>query len=127
MTSSKYLIISPCRNEAQFMRHTLDSVINQSTPPTCWVIVDDGSTDDTPTILAEYAARYQFIQIVTRKNRGHRSVGPGVIEAFYAGYKTVDIDQYEYICKLDLDLELPVNYFKILQERMKENPRLGCC
>ena len=109
------------------MRHTLDSVINQSTPPTCWVIVDDGSTDDTPTILAEYAARYPFIQIVTRKNRGHRSVGPGVIEAFYAGYKTVDIDQYEYICKLDLDLELPVNYFKILQERMKENPRLGCC
>ena len=127
MTSSKYLIISPCRNEAQFMRHTLDSVINQSTPPTCWVIVDDGSTDDTPTILAEYAGRYPFIKIVTRKNRGHRSVGPGVIDAFYAGYKVIDIDQYEYICKLDLDLELPRKYFEILIQRMNDNQRIGTC
>ena len=62
-----YVLISPCRNEADFMRQTLDSVIAQSVRPAMWVIVDDGSTDDTPPILAEYAARHDWIRIVTRQ------------------------------------------------------------
>ena len=55
--SHRYVLISPCRNEAEFMRHTLDSVLAQSVRPEKWVIVDDGSTDDTPNILAEFAAK----------------------------------------------------------------------
>ena len=123
----KYVVISPCRNEAQFMRHTLDSVAAQSVLPSCWLIVDDGSTDDTPAILAEYAAKHDFSKIVTRTDRGHRSVGPGVIDAFYAGYDTINVDDFDYICKLDLDLELPEGYFEKLMQRMAETPRLGCC
>ena len=122
-----YLIISPCRNEADFMVNTLESVVNQSVTPAKWIIVDDGSTDATPEILQRYADQYDFIQIVTRTNRGHRSVGPGVIEAFYAGLAEVDIDDYQFLCKLDLDLELPSKYFELLMQRMNENPRLGTC
>ncbi|WP_235045477.1 glycosyltransferase family 2 protein [Methylophaga lonarensis] len=106
MTHS-YLLISPCRNESEYMRQTLDSVVNQTVPPDLWVIVDDGSTDETPEILRDYADRYPFIQVITRENRGHRSVGPGVIEAFYHGYDQVDVSQFEFVCKLDLDLDLP--------------------
>ena len=124
---SDYVIISPCRNESTFMRRTLDSVIAQSIQPASWVIVNDGSTDHTADILDEYAAEYDFIKIVSRANRGHRSVGPGVIDAFYAGYEVVDIAQFDFICKLDLDLELPIHYFKTLMQRMEENPRIGCC
>ena len=127
MIDKKYVIVSPCRNEEKFMRRTLDTVVAQSIQPALWVIVDDGSTDNTPGILAEYAALYPFIQIVTRRDRGQRSVGPGVIEAFYAGYRTIDIKQFEFICKLDLDLELPPEYFSNLLHRMEINPRLGCC
>ena len=53
-----YLVISPCRNEAEYMRLTLDSVIAQSIRPEKWIIVDDGSTDDTPNILREYAKEF---------------------------------------------------------------------
>lgn len=119
-TDKRYVIISPCRNEAKFMRRTLDSVVAQTVNPTLWIIVDDGSTDDTPSILAEYAAQYEFIRIVTRDNRGHRSVGPGVIDAFYAGYETISIDDFDFICKLDLDLELPRCYFAELIVRMEK-------
>jgi glycosyltransferase involved in cell wall biosynthesis len=102
-------------------------VVAQSIQPTKWVIVDDGSTDDTPKILVEYARLHPWIELVTRRDRGQRAVGPGVIEAFYAGYETVDPDAYDYLCKLDLDLNLPPRYFEILMDRMEANPHIATC
>ena len=122
-----YLLISPCRDEAAYMRETLDTVIAQSLRPAKWVIVDDGSTDETPRILAEYARRYDWIEIVTLGDRGRRSVGPGVVEAFYAGYRAINPGDYEYLCKIDLDLRLPPRYFEILVARMTANPRIATC
>lgn len=123
----RYVLISPCRNEADFMRQTLDSVIAQSVRPAGWVIVDDGSTDATPRILAEYQSQHDWITVVTRTDRGRRAVGPGVIEAFYAGYETINPDDYAYLCKLDLDLKLPPRYFEGLMERMEANPAIATC
>ncbi len=107
------------------MRRTLDSVSQQTRPPALWVVVDDGSTDETPAVLAEYAARLPYLRIVRREDRGGRSVGPGVIEAFYAGLDTVTLDDFDYLCKLDLDLDLPPGYFEALMRRMEEEPRVG--
>jgi hypothetical protein len=122
-----YVLISPCRNEAQYMRRTLDSVVAQSAKPTLWVIIDDGSTDETPQILADYAAKHDWIRVVAKPDRGHRAVGPGVIEAFYFGLDTIDLSDFAYLCKLDLDLDLPQRYFEILMDRMAESPRIGTC
>ncbi|KPP83948.1 MAG: Glycosyltransferases involved in cell wall biogenesis [Rhodobacteraceae bacterium HLUCCA08] len=122
-----YLLISPGRNEAKFMRRTLDSVVAQTERPTAWVIVDDGSTDDSPQILADYAAAHDWITVIRREDRGHRAVGPGVIEAFYAGLDTRDLADFTYLCKLDLDLDLPPGYFAGLMDRMEADPRVGTC
>lgn len=121
----RYVVVSPCRDEAKFIRRTLDSVAAQTIPPALWVVVDDGSTDETPRILEEYAARLPWLRVVRRADRGRRNVGPGVMEAFYAGLDTVDLGQYEYICKLDTDLDLPPRYFETLMRRMEAEPRLG--
>ena len=126
MTSSRrYVLISPCRDEAQYLRRTLDSVAAQSVPPTLWVVVDDGSTDETRGILKDYASRLPFLRVVRRTDRGCRQVGPGVIEAFYAGLETVRLEDFDYVCKLDMDLDLPVRYFELLMQRMESNPRVG--
>jgi glycosyltransferase involved in cell wall biosynthesis len=125
--TGRILLVSPCRNEQDYMRRTLDAVLGQTCPPTVWVIVDDGSTDATPAILADYAARHPCLRIVRREDRGKRSVGPGVIEAFYAGLDTVALDEFEYVAKLDLDLDLPRDYFERLVARMHAEPRLGSC
>lgn len=126
MDNRRYVVIAPGRNEAAFMRRTLDSLASQTVRPSLVVIVDDGSTDDSPRILAEYASRYPWMRVVRRQDRGVRSVGPGVIEAFYAGLETVDLEGADYVCKLDLDLVLPPGYFEGLMARMEANPRLGC-
>ena len=107
------------------MRRTLESVIAQSFPPALWVVVDDGSTDDTPAILESFRGRVPYLQIVRRPDRGRRNVGPGVIEAFYTGLETVSLEEYDYVCKLDLDLDLPPRYFELLMDRMERNPRIG--
>ncbi|MEM9579987.1 MAG: glycosyltransferase family A protein [Pseudomonadota bacterium] len=122
-----YVLISPCRNEADHMRRTLDSVVAQTLTPALWTIVDDGSTDSTPDILADYAARYDWIRVVSKPDRGHRAVGPGVVEAFYFGYDRIDPQRFSYSCKLDLDLDLPPRYFETLIERMEADPRIGTC
>lgn len=122
-----YVLISPVRNEAEYARVTLESIVGQICLPAKWVIVDDGSSDETPDILAEYASKYPWIDIVRRQDRGKRAVGPGVIEAFYAGLETVNLDDYAFLCKLDLDLELPSTYFQHLLERMAGDPKLGTC
>ena len=120
-----YLVISPCRNEADYMRKTLESMAAQTVRPARWVIVDDGSTDETPSILAAFAEQHDWVTIVQKPDRGFRAVGPGVIEAFYFGLEAVDMDEFEFLTKLDLDLDLPPRYFEILMARMAEAPRIG--
>ncbi|UHQ54107.1 glycosyltransferase [Microbulbifer sp. YPW16] len=121
-----YVIISPCRDEEEYLENTLHSVINQTVPPTLWLIVDDGSTDRTPEILERYREKYDFIRVLRRDNRGFRNVGPGVVDAFYAGLEEVQLDRFDFICKLDLDVELPSRYFETLLQKMTADPRLGC-
>ena len=122
-----YCLITPCRDEAKYARQTLDAVVNQRERPAMWVVVDDGSKDETPEILAEYAAKHSWIRIVVRKDRGSRVVGAGVMEAFYHGYDRIDPHEFDYICKFDLDLDLPNGYFATLMDRMEADPRLGSC
>jgi poly-beta-1,6-N-acetyl-D-glucosamine synthase len=124
-TARRYLLVTPCRDEANYARRTLDSVTQQTVPPALWIIVDDGSRDTTPQILREYAERFPYIRVVTRPDRGDRKLGGGVIDAFYSGYDTVNPDDFDYVCKLDLDLDLPRGYFETLMRRMEQDPRIG--
>jgi poly-beta-1,6-N-acetyl-D-glucosamine synthase len=123
--SRRYLLISPCRDEADYLSITIESVAAQSVRPAKWLIVDDGSTDETPRILARAAQKYPFIQVVRREDRGQRSVGPGVIDAFYHGLAQVNLDDYDYVCKLDTDLEFKPRYFERALEHFEADPWLG--
>lgn len=123
----RYVLITPCRDEAAYARRSIESVLRQTAAPALWVIVDDGSSDETPGILAEYAARAPWLRVVRREDRGRRAVGPGVIDAFYAGLDTVRMEDFDYLCKFDLDLDIPPRYFELLMQRMEAEPRLGTC
>ena len=120
-----YVVISPCRDEQDHLPATLRSVAAQTQRPTTWVIVDDGSTDRTPQILAEFADAHPFVRVLTLPSRPTRMLGPAVIHAFDAGLATVDLDDYEYVVKLDVDLDLPARYFEGLMDRMEADPRLA--
>ncbi len=123
--SRRYVLITPCRDEAEFLQRTIASVASQTVPPSRWVIVDDGSTDGTPEILERAAIEHDFIRVIRRESGGKRRVGPGVIDAFEHGLETIDLDEFDYVCKFDGDLQLPPRYFERVIQRMEAQPRLG--
>src|SRR5258708_19655642 len=90
-------------------------------------MVEWGCGDGRGGILGEEGCRYAWISIITRAERGHRAVGPGVVDAFYSGYQTIDRAEYDFVCKLDLDLLLPPRYFEILVQRMNSDSRIATC
>lgn len=83
-----YVLISPSRNEAQFIEETLKSVVAQTVLPLKWVIVNDGSTDATADIVAKYASKYSWIELVNRPVRKERHFAAKV-EAVRAGLERV--------------------------------------
>src|SRR5690349_10136977 len=64
-----YVIVTPARNEAQFVESTIKSVITQTKRPLKWVIVSDGSTDGTDDIVRKYAADHSWIELVRMPER----------------------------------------------------------
>ena len=120
----RYVVISPVKNEAEYIKLTIESMIHQTIKPILWVIVNDGSQDETETIVSKYAEEYRWIKLVNRTGDSVRKRGKGVIEAFYAGYETLD-QEYDIIVKLDGDLSFEPHYFKSLIRKFEDDLRLG--
>ena len=123
--NENYVIISPIRNEAEYLPGVIESMVNQTVLPAEWVVVDDGSTDDTAKILKEAANQYKWINYVKKPDRGSRSVGPGVVETFNYGFERLNYKNYNFICKMDGDLEFGREYFETLLRYFRIDPQLG--
>lgn len=125
MTTPRFVVITPAQNEEKFLDQTIPSVVSQTVRPDEWIIVDDGSTDRTALIAQRYQALYPWIKVVIRNNQGKRSIGPGVVEAFYYGFDQLSRNDYEFIFKIDADIILGPRYFQTIFQKFAENPRLG--
>lgn len=119
-----YVIITPARNEAEFIELTLKSVVAQTVKPTKWVIVSDGSTDGTDEIVSGYAAQYPWIELVRMPERRERHFA-GKVYAFNAGYSRVKELDYAVIVSMDADISFEGDYFAFLLARLAADSRLG--
>jgi glycosyltransferase involved in cell wall biosynthesis len=120
----KYVLITPAHNEARFIGKTLESMAAQTLPPERWVIVDDGSTDQTAEIVEGYVRRYPWIELVRRERRPDRSFA-GKVHAFNAGLERVKNLEFGVIGNLDGDLSFPPDYLEFLMQKFAEDPELG--
>ena len=123
-TLPRYVLITPARNEETFIRKTLDSVVQQTFLPLKWVIVNDGSSDNTAGIVQEYTAKYPWIELVNRPPRKERHFAAKV-HAFNAGQERVKDLDYEVIGNLDSDVSLDPDHFEFLLAKFQNEPRLG--
>ena len=91
-------VIIPVYNAARYLTAAIDSVLSQSYRDLEIIAVDDGSTDASGTILADYAARDSRIRVITRRNTG-------IVGALNDGIAAADGD---LIARMDADdISLP--------------------
>jgi biofilm PGA synthesis N-glycosyltransferase PgaC len=121
----KYVVVTPVRDEASYLPLTIESMVRQTVLPQEWVIVNDGSKDETGKIIEAAASQYPWIRGVHRQDRGFRKWGAGIIEAFYSGFDVLTCQDWDYMSKLDGDLSFEPNYFERTFLKLQENPRIG--
>ena len=120
-----YVVVSPVKDEEKHIETTIEAVLKQTVRPKRWIIVDDASSDKTPMLLNRYANEYHWIQLLRIDRGTERSLGWAEIRAFAAGYELVRNDDYDFIVKLDGDLDFPPDYFALLMERFHQDEKLG--
>ncbi|HEY5333107.1 MAG TPA: glycosyltransferase family A protein, partial [Solirubrobacterales bacterium] len=125
----KLLIVSPVFNEADHLERTARALAAQTRPPTRWVVVDDGSRDDTAALARRLAAEIAFMEVIDSGQDD--GIGPDKLaeareaRAFNHGLERAAWRDYDFIGKLDGDVELPPEWFETLLARFREDPRLG--
>ncbi len=119
-----YVLVTPARNEAQFIESTIKSVVAQSVRPLKWVIVSDGSTDGTDDIVNKYVTEYEWIELLRMPERKERHFA-GKVHAFNAGKARADELPYDVIANLDADLTFEGDYFSFLLGKLAIDQKLG--
>jgi len=120
----RYVLVTAARNEASLIEGTVCSVISQTIRPVQWVIVSDGSTDQTDEIVQRYASAYDFIELLRIERPAGRDFASKAY-AVRAGFERVAGTPCEYIGNLDADVTLYPEYFEHLLARFGADSRLG--
>jgi glycosyltransferase involved in cell wall biosynthesis len=124
LTVPKYVLITPARNEAQYIELTLKSVVAQTVRPVRWVIVSDGSTDGTDELVRKYVADNSWIELLRMPERQERHFA-GKVLAFNAGYAKVKDLEHDAIGCVDGDASFDNDHFAFLLQKLAEDSALG--
>ena len=125
-SSASYAIVSPVKNEARNIRHTIRSVLAQTVMPMVWVIVDDGSTDGTVEIVETLCREHAWISLLQHRIAGRYNLSGGSeIQAFYRGYEAIRHLGFQFLSKLDGDISFGQGYFGDLLKQFLADERLG--
>jgi len=77
-------------NHARFLAAALDSAVAQTLRDVEIIVVDDGSTDDTPAVLARYGRRIRMIRQANRGLSAARNAGLAAAHGTYASFLDAD-------------------------------------
>lgn len=124
MSTVRYVLVTPVRNEEDFVGRTIDAVAAQTHLPECWVIVSDGSTDGTDEIVRQRAQTLPFLHFIRRETAGKRDFNSKVL-AIREGVRQLADVPHEFIGNLDGDITFAPDYFEQLLARFRDNSRLG--
>lgn len=104
-------LIIPVYNEEPFLRRCLDSVINQTKPFKEVIIINDGSTDGSDTIIQEYCQKYKWLYVY-QKNQGLSAArNAGIVRA-----------RQKYITFLDSDDEYKLDAHQVMLNAIRKYP-----
>jgi glycosyltransferase involved in cell wall biosynthesis len=109
-------VLMPVWNGAKFLSQSLNSVLAQTFTDFELLILDDGSTDDTPNILSAYMIQDRHVHVITRENRG-------LVASLN---ELLDHARGEFVARMDADdISLPNRFLRQVQF-LRDNPDVVC-
>lgn len=129
--SRNYILVTPCKNEAKNLPHLIKCMVTQTVCPVAWIIVDDGSDDDSPQIIRKAAEKYNWIQNINLNKKNKRDLGLHLATVLNLGfdyavsYCNQNNLNYEYLANVDGDLTLDSTFFEKLMNEFENDPHLG--
>lgn len=117
---SRYVAITPAKDEEKFLPALISSMAHQTATPSRWIVIDDGSTDTTASILDDAAAQYPWIEVHHLAPKAIRGEGgESVVMRFLPNAVW---EEYDYIFRLDADLSFgPEMISELLAEFSRDN------
>jgi glycosyltransferase involved in cell wall biosynthesis len=122
--SAAYVLITPARNEQSNIGRLIESMIKQTHLPLRWVIVNDGSADETAAIVKPYCQTHPWIELVDLPARRDRTFAAKV-HSFNAGYDRIRDLDWEVVANLDADLSFEPDYLEFLMTKFAQDTDLG--
>ena len=118
-----YAAITPARNEAENLRRLAACLAEQTLSPLAWIVVDNGSTDETREVVADFARTHPWAYFLSVPARGSAAPGAPIVRALHAGLETLDV-RPDVVIKLDADVSAGPRYFEQLVGAFAD-PALG--
>lgn len=127
MLKPKVVVVTFCKNEAKFIGGCVDSIQQQTLKPTVHVVVDDGSTDGTRSILASLVLQKKIALAALDTRPQPHSRGVHTLNLFRIGSEIAEaiVPDWDFLLKVDADEYLPKNYIALLIGKMLRHPTLG--
>jgi biofilm PGA synthesis N-glycosyltransferase PgaC len=122
---NRYILLTAAKDEEAYIAEGIRSILSQTVLPIAWIIIDDGSSDETAKIIGKFAAEYPFIQLHSADSRGGRNFG-SQYKALQAAYELAKHLKFEFIAIQDADLApKQEDYYEVLLGEFQRNSQLG--
>jgi glycosyltransferase involved in cell wall biosynthesis len=119
-----YAVVTPARNEAGSLPTLAESLAAQTLPPARWIVVENGSVDETAEVLSALARELAFLEVLGVDATGRPVRGAHIVRAFESAIPVLD-PLPDVIVKVDADVTFPADHFEQLMARFAGDARLG--
>ncbi len=107
-------VVLPTYNQAEYLPHALDGILNQTWPDYELIVVNDGSTDHTPSILKEYQLAHGFTVIHQENQKLPRALNTGFRKA-----------RGQYLTWTSSDNIMLPSMLEVLVDALDRHPQVG--
>jgi hypothetical protein len=126
----RYTVVTPARNESRNLVRLSECLAQQTQPPEEWIVVDDGSTDDTRDVVLRFSRGHRWARMIDSPYANANDalalgrVSGRDVTAFKAGVAAMS-QAVEIAVKVDADVSFDADFFARLLREFDADPRLG--
>jgi hypothetical protein len=118
------VLITAARNEEAFIDATIRSVVGQTIKPLRWIIVSDGSTDQTDALVMKYTCEHDWIKLVRMPEHRDRQFAAKA-HCVNAAYERLRYLAFDLIGNVDADITFDSDFFAYLLGKFATIENLG--